>query len=171
MPAACRLKSHRIVSPPFCLQAGLPASARSQPRQQQPRSVGWLASFTASEALPGRGLKCWLACPEERLGGLVPAPAALGACAVWPLAAADASTDSSCGCDTLEALVPETPHMAPEPPHRVDAGTAASSAAAGGNVSAAASSGRRPVVEVKVAIGNRRLMQEEGVTLSAQASR
>ncbi|KAL4853273.1 Copper-transporting ATPase HMA5 [Chlorella vulgaris] len=43
------------------------------PTEQALRSVGWLAPITASEALPGRGLKCWLACPADRAAAILPA--------------------------------------------------------------------------------------------------
>lgn len=130
--------------------AGQPGSAwlaQQEAAAQQLRSVGWLAPITSSEALPGRGLKCWLAVPAERLPGTP--PALLGTSLVWPG-----------GPPGDAGLAPATP--------RAGEGADAAGAASQGISSAGGGSGG--TVEVRLAIGNRRLMQEEGIAVGPQAS-
>lgn len=154
------------------------AAAQQEAAAQQLRSSGGLAPITASEALPGRGLKCWLDCPAERLSGL--APALLG------------SSDAA----AAELLAPETPQASEGPSQhgserlqrqgsrqlgkgQQSSGRRGSSGALGApstHSPATASaqlllsgSSSPGVVHVRLAIGNRRLMQEEGVALGAQA--
>lgn len=184
-------------APLLAVQAGpLPrnrsAAAQQDAAAQQLRSSGGLAPIAASEALPGRGLKCWLDCPAERLGGLSPALLVSTTAAGRMRSAA-----SSEGPDAVAAdlLAPETPqasegpslHGSERPPpqgsRQLGKGYLSSGRRGGGSslrspsspASAAPSSLPPPsssspgVVQVRLAIGNRRLMQEEGVALSAQA--
>ncbi|KAL4443875.1 hypothetical protein ABPG75_011612 [Micractinium tetrahymenae] len=142
-------------------QAGQPPEWRSQQtlQAQQLRSVAWLAPAVASEALPGCGLKSWLAVPPARLAGL---PLAASA-AAQPLLAApgfaaagggDVADGAGAGQLVLRAVDKEAE------PGSDEAGSKSSSSSSGGSVGSA--------VEVRVCIGNRRLMQEEGVALSPQ---
>lgn len=164
------------------------AAAQQEAAAQQLRRSGGLAHINASEALPGRGLKCWLACPAERLRGLPQALLGDGAAAI--------RTPSFASSETIAAEIaaaeagaelpgPDTPHAAEVPPmHRSgrqssqqsrdggrQSGVASSATVARSSLPAPAaapapSSSPDTAVQVRLAIGNRRLMQEEGVALS-----
>lgn len=130
--------------------------AMGQPEARpQPRSVSWLAPIVSSESIPGRGLKCWLAVPVARLGGL--APALLGA--VVGVAGAPS---------------PGTPRAAERKGSSSASSTslvASSLATAVAAPASGSSAGSAPAVhEMRVVIGNRRLMQDEGVAVSSQVS-
>ncbi|KAI7843072.1 hypothetical protein COHA_003243 [Chlorella ohadii] len=164
------------------------AAAQQEAAAQQLRRSGGLAHINASEALPGRGLKCWLACPAERLRGLPQALLGDGAAAI--------RTPSFASSETIAAEIaaaeagaelpgPDTPHAAEVPPmHRSgrqssqqsrdggrQSGVASSATVARSSLptpaaAPAPSSSPDTAVQVRLAIGNRRLMQEEGVALS-----
>jgi len=134
--------------------------------------VSWLAPITASEALPGRGLKCWLACPASHFAGL---------------ASSSLQPSGSIGANVgikLKAVTPATPDLEPAGPSQAQsqssgdssgvdgsgpsAASAAAASLAAGAANTASTAGNAATVEVRLAIGNRRLMQEEGVALSPQ---
>lgn len=139
--------------------------------------MAWLAPAVASEALPGRGLKCWLAVPRAHLAGL-PLAAPVASTQLQTLtdlaAAAGAGTNDSGNCTVGEqASRPDL--LAPEEASQ-QASEGAGSASIGDSGNDIGSSSRSDsgndsgsTVEVRVCIGNRRLMQEEGVALSPQA--
>jgi hypothetical protein len=126
---------------------------QQQQRRQQLRSVGWLAPSVSSEALPGRGLKCWLAVPAARMCGLSPDILAgirgcgEGSMPLGAVPAADALHPAP-----ADAALPSGAGFCSPSSH--SSGTAAPSA----------------TVEMRLAIGNRRLMAEEGVAVGTQAS-
>lgn len=120
------------------------------------RSVGWLASIASSEALPGRGLKCWLSVPLPRIDGVLPA--------VLAGRAASALAPGGSARSLSKLSMHDVPDDRKENPAGKDVGdppTPDSSAETGAPGSGGA-------VEVRLALGNRRLMQEEGVALSPQ---
>lgn len=141
---------------PCALQGGQPSAWHSRHSLQahQLRDVAWLAPAVASEAISGRGLKCWLTVPPSHLAGLLPLvtslppPQLLGA--PGPVGAAGGGS----GTARAEAVRHEGAVS--------EAGTAGDTAS---DTSSSESS-----VEVRVCIGNRRLMQEEGVALSPEVT-
>ncbi|KAL4449504.1 hypothetical protein ABPG77_007148 [Micractinium sp. CCAP 211/92] len=135
-------------------QGGQPSAWHSRHSLQahQLRDVAWLAPAVASEAISGRGLKCWLTVPPSHLAGLLPLvtslppPQLLGA--PGPVGAAGGGS----GTARAEAVRHE--------------GAVSEAGTAGDTASDTCSS--ESSVEVRVCIGNRRLMQEEGVALSPE---
>ena len=104
--------------------------------------VSWLAPSRDMEAQAGSGLVCWVAMPRRAVAGLLP-PAPSPAAATAPVPGGpDAPVVG------LRAFAASHGALAAE-----GAAAAAAAAAAG------------DLVEVRVAVGSRRLMQEEGVTL------
>lgn len=152
---------------PAAVQAAPPhaAAAEPLPGDQALRSVSWLAPITGSEALPGRGVKCWLACPTARVAGVLPA-------LVAGRTASALAGSKSPGRPTGGSPA----RLAPLPADGKGAAGAAAEAGLApltpdGEEEGGAPGGGGGAVEVRLAIGNRRLMQEEGITLSAQARR
>jgi hypothetical protein len=132
------------------MQSGAARLARTDSQRDECQLAG-LAPITASEALPGRGLKCWLACPANQLGQLLLQPVT-----PRPASLPDPSLPISRPSSRLaQGNVPGQATIAERAAKAIDAT---------GIVAPAA----EEAVEVRLAIGNRRLMQEEGVALSAQ---
>ena len=175
------------------------AAAQQEAAAQQLRRSGGLAQITASEALPGRGFKCWLACPAEQLRGLPPVLLGGSAPAIRTRSAASSENMSTTAAGTAAAAEmrgPDTPHATEGPPASSvswkgsgqsgdaakQAGLQSSSSTAAARASSSlpapaaappepgSSGSASSAVQVRLVIGNRRLMQEEGVALSAQAS-
>ncbi|KAL4856926.1 putative copper-transporting ATPase 5 [Chlorella vulgaris] len=124
------------------------------PAEQALRSVGWLAPITASEALPGRGLKCWLACPADRAAAILPALLAGRAPSVPSPPPSHSALSAAARVSPDGGSCPAAPGgdgFAPPMPAVAEAGAAAGKGAAPGSL------------EVRLALGNRRLMQEEGI--------
>ena len=117
----------------------------------------WLAPIFSSEALPGRGLKCWLAVPAARMHGL---PSDLLAGII------SGGSSIGHGGGMPDSVVAPAAALHPAPADAaLQPGAGASSPSSDGSGPAAA-----PAVEVRLAIGNRRLMAEEGVDVGTQAS-
>ena len=162
------------------------AAAQQEAAAQQLRHSGGLAHIDASEALPGHGLKCWLACPAERLRGLPPALLGGGAAAIRTHSVASSEATAAAAAAGGEPPGPDTPHVSEVPPMQRSGRQSSQQSRDGGRQSGVASSATvarssslptpaaapapssspDAVVQVRLAIGNRRLMQEEGVALS-----
>ena len=161
------------------------AAAQQEATAQQLRRSGGLAAITASEALPGRGLKAWLACPAERLHGLP--PALLGSSGAAPVRTRSAAAIATAAAGS-QLRGPGTPHASEGKrgsssregygsQTRMDRLSGIGGGSASSSGIARASSSPAPAatdpareVQVRLVIGNRQLMQEEGVALTPQVS-
>lgn len=203
-PAAGRPADAALQAPLLAAQAApvlrdRSAAAQQEAAAQQLRRNGGLAQITASEALPGRGFKCWLACPAEQLRGLPPILLGGSAPAIRTRSAASSENMSTTAAGTAAAAEmrgPDTPHATEGPPVSsvswkgsglsgdaakqagMQSSTSTAAARASSSLHAPSPAPAEPgfggsassAVQVRLVIGNRRLMQEEGVALTAQAS-
>lgn len=133
-----------------CLQVGAaseielaPFSSVAPARAFDQEDVAWLAPSKDMEAVPGSGVRCWVTLPLHKVAVLLPAGAIEAT-----------SSHAALAAEGGAPLV--TPQLAGQP---LDGG------AVPGGSALALGRANDDVMDVRVAVGNRKLMQEEGVAV------